>query len=276
MRSWGRRLVLRPRDALGISLVALLTVTVLVGVFWTPYDPIAIDLAHPLQPPSLAHWLGTDQFGRDVLSRAMIGARISSEIAVATVAAAVTAGTLLGLLTGYLRGWTDRLVMMLCDAALAFPGMLLALALVAILGSSRSSLVIALGIAYLPAVTRVVRGSVLSIRESEYIQASRLSGDSALYTVLRHVLPNALPPIVVLATSLFGWVVLYESALSFLGVGVPPPAPTWGNMLADSRPYMQIADWLSIVPGLCIVGTLLGVNLLGDTLREWLDPRAQP
>lgn len=263
----------RPRDMLGLVLVALLVLTVLLGLAWTPYDPIAIDLAHPLQPPSLAHWLGTDQFGRDVLSRAMIGARISAELALETVAAAVVCGTGLGLLTGYLRGWTDRAVMMVCDAVLAFPPILLALALVAILGPSRHSVMLALSIAYIPVVTRVVRGAVLSIREGEYIQASVLCGDSTLYTLWRHVLPNAMAPIVVLATSLFGWVVLYESALSFLGVGVPPPAPTWGNMLADSRPYMETASWLSIVPGLCIVATLLGVNLLGDALRDWLDPR---
>lgn len=263
----------RPRDVLGLALVALLVITVLLGFAWTPYDPIAIDLSGPLQPPSLAHWLGTDQFGRDVLSRAMIGARISAEVALETVAAAILCGTALGLLTGYLRGWTDRALMMLSDAVLAFPPILLALALVAILGPSRRSVMLALSIAYIPVVTRVVRGSVLSIREGEYIQASVLCGDSTLYTLWRHVLPNTLAPIVVLATSLFGWVVLYESALSFLGVGVPPPAPTWGNMLADSRPYMETASWLSIVPGLCIVGTLLGVNLLGDALRDWLDPR---
>lgn len=265
--------VKRPRDVLGLALVVFLVTTVLLGLVWTPYDPIAIDLAHPLQGPSLAHWLGTDQFGRDVLSRAMTGARISIRIALETVAAAVLGGTALGLLTGYLRGWTDRALMMLCDAVLAFPPILLALALVAILGASRGSVMLALGIAYVPVVTRVVRGSVMSIREGEYIQASVLCGDHTLYTLWRHVLPNVMAPIVVLATSLFGWVVLYESALSFLGVGVPPPAPTWGNMLADSRPYMETASWLSVVPGLCIVGTLLGVNLLGDALRDWLDPR---
>lgn len=263
----------RPRDVLGLVLVALLVLCVLLGFLWTPYDPIAIDLAHPLGPPSLAHWLGTDQFGRDVLSRAMIGARISAQVALQTMAAAVLCGTACGLLTGYLRGWTDRALMMLCDAVLAFPPILLALAVVAILGPSRRSVMLALSIAYVPVVTRVVRGSVLSIREREYIQASVLCGDSTVYTLWRHVLPNAMAPIVVLATSLFGWVVLYESALSFLGVGVPPPAPTWGNMLADSRPYMETASWLSIVPGLCIIATLLGVNLLGDALRDWLDPR---
>jgi peptide/nickel transport system permease protein len=260
---------------LGISLVGALLLTIGVGLVWMPYDPIAIDLAHPLGPPALNHWFGTDEFGRDVLSRSMLGARISVLIALATVVVAITLGTTLGLLAGYLRGWIDRLLMMGTDTVLAFPGILLALALIAVLGSSNGSIILALSTAYTPSVVRVVRSTVLSIREREFIEASRSAGDSALQTIVRHVLPNVLPPVVVLATSLFGWAMLSESALSFLGVGVPPPAPTWGNMLSASRPYMDIAGWLSIVPGLCIAGTLLGINLLGDALRDWLDPRRE-
>jgi peptide/nickel transport system permease protein len=226
-----------------------------------------------LAAPSLAHWLGTDEFGRDVASRAMLGARISLLIAIQTVVISIVIGTALGLVVGFLRGWTERVIMTFSDALLAFPGILLALALVAVIGSSRHSIVIALAIAYLPATVRVVRGSVISIREREYVEASRVAGDGALYTMWRIVLPNALPPILVLATSLFGWVILSESALSFLGVGVPPPLPTWGNMLSSARPYMYAASWLSIAPGLCIVATLLGINMLGDALRDRLDPR---
>jgi peptide/nickel transport system permease protein len=260
---------------LGIAFVGALLLAIAVGLFWMPYDPIAIDLVHPLSPPEPKHWFGTDEFGRDVLSRSMLGARISVLLALATVALAITLGTALGLLAGYLRGWTDRLLMTVTDTVLAFPGILLALGLIAVLGSSNSSIVLALATAYTPSVVRVVRGTVLSIREREFIEASRSAGDSALETMARHVLPNILPPIVVLATSLFGWALLSESALSFLGVGVPPPAPTWGNMLSASRPYMDVAGWLSVAPGLCIAGTLLGVNLLGDALRDWLDPRRQ-
>ncbi len=260
---------------LGTMLVGLLATTILVGLFWMPYGPIAIDLNHTLAPPSRAHWFGTDQFGRDVLSRAMLGARISTVIALGTVVVAISAGTCVGLIAGFMRGWSDRLLMTASDAILAFPGILLALALIAVLGSSRFSIILALSIAYLPSVARVVRSAVLSIREREFIEAARVAGDGTIYIMLRHVLPNALPPVVVLATSLFGWVVLAESALSFLGVGVPPPAPSWGNMLSDARPYMEAADWLSIVPGLCIMGTVLGVNLLGDALRDWLDPRGE-
>lgn len=258
---------------LGAGLVGLLVLVILIGFVWLPYDPLAIDLNHTLAPPSLLHWFGTDEFGRDVASRAMLGARISSFIALQTVAITIVAGTVLGLAAGFLRGWTERLVMTVSDALLAFPGILLALALIAVIGQSRHSIVIALGIAYLPSVIRVVRAATLSIREREFIEASRVAGDGTLYTMWRHVLPNVLPPVLILATSLFGWAVLSESALSFLGVGVPAPMPTWGNMLSSARPYMASASWLSIAPGLCIVATLLGINMLGDALRDRLDPR---
>lgn len=258
---------------IGGSLVGMLLLTIAIGLVWTPYDPIAIDLDHPLAPPSLAHWFGADEFGRDVLSRAMLGARISASVAFATVALAVGSGAIIGVCAGFLRGWTDRLLMMINDAILAFPSLLLALAVIAVLGPGRWSIVLALSVAYVPSVVRLVRGAVLSVREREFITASKVAGDGALYTMVRHVLPNVLPPITVLSTSLFGWVLLSESALSFLGVGVPPPAPTWGNMLSASRPYMETATWLSVAPGLCIVATLLGINLLGDALRDWIDPR---
>jgi peptide/nickel transport system permease protein len=258
---------------LGIGLVGMLAVVILVGFVWLPYDPLAIDLDHLLKPPSAAHWLGTDEFGRDVAARAMLGARISAAIAVEAVALAIIGGTLLGIVAGFLRGWIDRILMTVSDAILAFPGLLLALGLIAVLGSSRRSIVMALAIAYLPATVRVVRATVLSIREREYVEASRVAGDTILYTMWRHVLPNTIPPILVLATTVFGWVILSESALSFLGVGVPPPTPTWGNMLSSARPYLNSASWLSIAPGLCIVATLLGVNMVGDALRDRLDPR---
>jgi len=264
---------LKANAVIGAVLVGLLLAAILVGFVWTPYDPIAIDLDHPLAPPSPAHWFGADEFGRDVLSRAMLGARISGAIAAGVVAGAVSLGLAIGLITGFVGGWIDRAIMIFNDAILAFPGILLALALMAVLGPSYGSLILALGLAYLPSIVRVVRAAVLSIREREFVEASQVAGDSQLYTMLRHVLPNALPPVVVLATSLFGWAILSESALSFLGVGVPPPSPTWGNMLSSARPYMERAAWLSIAPGLCIALALLGVNLAGDALRDWLDPR---
>jgi len=264
---------LRWSALLGCMLVGLLLLTIAIGLFWMPYNPIAIDLENTLAHPSAKHWLGSDEFGRDELSRAMLGARISVFIAAEATVFVTLLGTTVGLLTGFVRGWFDQVVMMVNDALLALPGILLALGLIAVLGPGRASIILALTLAYLPLVVRVVRSAVMSVREREFIDASRVAGDGPLYTMLRHVLPNVLPPILILGTSVFGWVVLSESALSFLGVGVPPPAPSWGNMLSSARPYMETSTYLSIIPGLCIAMTLLGVNLFGDALRDWFDPR---
>jgi peptide/nickel transport system permease protein len=264
---------IRANTAIGGFLISALLATAAVAAFWTPVDPLRVNLRARLQPPSALYWLGTDEFGRDVLSRTMAGAGTSVTVALLTVAFAVVIGAVVGVITGYLRGWTDRTIMAVNDALLAFPGILLALAVMIVVGANKFGIVLALGLAYIPSVVRVVRGTVLSIREKEYIEASRAIGNSEAYSMARHVLPNSLAPVAVPATSMFGWVLLAESALSFLGLGVPPPAPTWGNMLAASRPYMESAAWLSITPGLCIALTLLGINLLGDSLRDRLDPR---
>jgi len=263
----------RANTAIGGLLIALVGGAALAAALWTPFDPLRVNLRARLQPPSAQHWFGTDEFGRDVLSRIMAGASTSVLIALITVVLAVTIGVLVGGISGYWRGWTDRVIMAINDALLAFPGILLALAVMIVVGANNFGIVLALAVAYMPSVARVVRGTVLSIREKEYVEASRVLGNSEFYSLLRHVLPNAIAPVAVLATSMFGWVLLAESALSFLGLGVPPPAPTWGNMLASSRPYMENAAWLSIAPGLCIALTLLGINLLGDSLRDRLDPR---
>ncbi|GAB3125409.1 ABC transporter permease [Novispirillum itersonii] len=264
---------MQPNALLGGILMLVLGLTALTGLLWTPYDPLKINILQRLAGPSAAHWLGTDEFGRDVLSRLLAGAATSVWISLLTVTCAVTTGTLFGLSAGFLRGWPDRIIMACNDAVLAFPGILLALGLLSVLGASKYGIILALSLAYMPSVVRVVRGAVLSLREREFVEASRVMGNSELYTMLRHVLPNCTAPLIVLATSMFGWVLLSESALSFLGLGVPPPAPTWGNMLAASRPYIGQAVWLGILPGLCISLTLLGANLLGDALRDHLDPR---
>lgn len=267
----------RPRlplnGVIGGGLLVLLLLMALVGLAWTPADPLALNLLARLQAPSPAHWLGTDEYGRDVLSRLMIGAHTSLWISWLTVSLAVVAGTVLGLLAGFMRGWVDRILMMINDALLAFPGILLALGLMAIIGPSLYGIVLALSIAYTPSVVRVVRGSVLSLREKEFVEASRVIGNSELYTMLRHIAPNCVAPVCVLATSMFGWAILAESALSFLGLGVPPPAATWGNMLAASRPYIATASWLGLFPGVLIALSLLAFNLSGDALRDRLDPR---
>ena len=259
--------------AIGGLLIALVLAAALVGAIWTPYDPLKLDFKARLAAPGLAHWLGADEFGRDVLSRLMAGAATSASISLLTVSLAVIAGTILGIVTGYVRGWTDKVLMALNDALLAFPGILLALGLLAVFGANKYGIIFALGLAYTPSVTRIVRGTVLSLREKEFVEASRVMGNSELFTMARHILPNCIAPLTVLATSMFGWVLLAESALSFLGLGVPPPAPTWGNMLAGARPYLGQAMWLGIFPGLCISAALLGINLFGDAVRDWLDPR---
>jgi peptide/nickel transport system permease protein len=262
-----------PNALIGGTIIAVVVIAAAIGAVWTPYDPLGIDFLARLAPPSAAHWLGTDEFGRDVLSRLMAGASTSAWISLLTVVLAVGAGTALGVFTGFVRGWVDRLIMAFNDALLAFPGILLALGLLAVFGANKYGIIFALGLAYTPSVARVVRGTVLSLREKEFVEASRVMGNSETYTMWRHILPNCIAPLTVLATSLFGWVLLAESALSFLGLGVPPPAPTWGNMLAGSRAFIAQAVWLGIFPGLCISLTLLGINLLGDAVRDKLDPR---
>lgn len=262
-----------PNALLGGTIIGLVAVAALFGLAWTPYDPLKIDFSARLVAPSAKHLLGTDEFGRDVLSRLLAAAATSAWISLLTVTCAVVAGTLLGVITGFVRGWTDRVIMAFNDALLAFPGILLALGLLAVIGANKYGIILALGLAYTPSVARIVRGTVLSLREKEFVEASRVMGNSELFTMGRHILPNTLAPLTVLATSMFGWVLLAESALSFLGLGVPPPAPTWGNMLAGSRPFVGQAVWLGIFPGLCISLTLLGINLLGDAVRDKLDPR---
>ena len=265
---------LPPLNALiGGVLIGTLVVVATIGSVWTPVDPLRLSFRYKLAPPSSLYWLGTDEFGRDVLSRLMAGAATSVWISILTVTLAVVLGTVIGLFSGYMRGWVDRVVMAFNDALLAFPGILLALGLLAVVGANKYGIILALGIAYTPSVARIVRGTVLSLREKEFIAASRVMGNSELFTMARHILPNCIAPLTVLATSMFGYVLLAESSLSFLGLGVPPPAPTWGNMLAGSRPYIGQAMWLGIFPGLCISLTLLGINLLGDAVRDRLDPR---
>jgi peptide/nickel transport system permease protein len=268
-----RRWFDRANATVGAALVGCAVLAALAGQVATPYDPIALDFAARLEPPSWAHWLGTDQFGRDVLSRLLSAASVSMTVSLFTVALAMCIGITIGAISGYFGGWLDRLVMTVVDAFMALPGLLLALALMAAIGQGKWGVILALGLAYAPSVTRVVRGISLSLREKEYVEASRAMGNGQLYTIARHVIPNCIGPLTVLATAFFALTILAESALSFLGLGVPPPYPSWGGMLADARSYFAFAPWLAIFPGLAISITLLGINLLGDGLRDRFDPR---
>ena len=269
---WLRR---RPNALVGAVLLGTVLVAALVGAVWTPFDPIDVDYLTRLAAPSGGHWLGTDEWGRDVFSRLLGGAVVSVSIAGATALATTLSGTLLGAAAGFLGGWLERATLALMDALLAFPSLILALAMVAVLGASNTGVIVALSVAYLPSVVRVVRASVVGLKRRQFVEASTVLGNSRLYTLFRHILPNTIGPVIVLATSLFGWALLAESALSFLGLGVPPPAPSWGGMLADSRSYFEDAPWLALAPGLAIASALLGINLIGDALRDAFDPRTR-
>lgn len=263
----------RPNALVGLVLLCIVLGLALVGAVATPHDPMVLSYDARLQPPSAVHWLGTDQFGRDTFSRIARAAGTSLTVSLLTAMLALIGGLLVGALSGYLGGWVDRVTMTVVDAIMAFPGILLALAIMAVIGPQRYGVVLALGIAYTPNVVRIVRGIVLSVREKEYIEASRAMGNSEFYTVISHVIPACISAMTVIGTAIFGGALLSESALSFLGLGVPPPAPTLGGLLADATLYMDVAPWLSVFPGLAISVTLLGINLFGDALRDKFDPR---
>lgn len=257
----------------GSGCVALMVAIAALGAAWTPFDPFAIELSQRLAPPSVAHWLGTDEFGRDVLSRMMVAAGVSLLVALGTTAGALLAGVALGALAAYFRGWLERTVIVFSDALMAFPGLLLALGIMAALGPQRWGVVAALALAYTPKVVRITRAVTLSLAAREFVLASRALGNGELRTIARHVVPNCITPLTIVGTTIFGAALLSETALSFLGLGVPPPESSWGGMMADGRQYLSQAPVLIVAPGLAVSFTLLGVNLLGDALRDRLDPR---
>ena len=235
-------------------------------------DPAHMDVAGRLAAPGRAHWFGTDDVGRDVWSRVVYGARLSLLVGVAVVALSFLLGVLCGVVAGHYRR-LDNVVMRVMDGLMAFPAIVLAIALMAALGPSVVNVIVAIGVVYAPRVARVVRGSVLVIRETAYVEAARALGASDLTLITRHVLPNCLSPVIVQGSFVFAAAVLTEAALSFLGVGVPPYVPSWGVILAEGRLYIQQAPWLVLYPGAAIMLTIFGLNLLGDGLRDLLDPK---
>ena len=269
------RLLLRRKIALvGAVLVVL---NVLVAVFAPAigrWEPQRLDVQARLAPPTASHWMGTDDVGRDVWSRVVYGTRLSMVVGGAVVLVAFVGGIVFGLLGGYYRA-LDNVLMRIMDGFMAFPGIILAIALMASLGPSVVNVIVALGIVYVPRVARIVRGSVLVIRETPYVEAALALGAPDLMVLGRHVLPNCLSPVIVQGTFIFAAAVLGEAALSFLGVGVPPQIPSWGNVLAEGRLYLQQAPWLTLFPGVAIMGCILGLNLFGDGLRDLLDPKMQ-
>lgn len=257
----------------GAIVLALILLVALFAPWLAPYDPVEQDYGRVLLPPDRLYPLGTDQFGRDVLSRIMVGSRQSLQVAAIAILIAASVGTAIGLLTGYLGGWVDLALQRLIDIQLAFPGILFALAVVSVLGPGLRNAMIAVGISLVPSFARMVRGSVLSARENAYVEAARVIGATQGRIVVRHILPNVLAPIMVLATVAIAWAILIGASLSFLGLGAQPPSPEWGLDLALARDYLREAWWMSTFPGLAIMLTVVSVNLVGEGLRDALDPR---
>ena len=265
--------VLTRRKIVLVGLI-LVMVTAIVGVLAPviAVSPTRMEVSARLQNPGAAHWFGTDDLGRDVFARVVYGARLSLLVGVAVVALALLVGLAAGLAAGYFRR-LDNVIMRVMDGLMAFPAIILAIALMASLGPSVTNVIVAIGVVYMPRVARVVRGSVLVVRETQYVEAARALGLTDFWIILRHVLPNCLSPVIVQGSFVFAAAVLTEAALSFLGVGVPPYVPSWGNILSEGRLYLQQAPWLVLYPGAAIMITILGLNLLGDGLRDLLDPK---
>ena len=274
-----RRLIRRRTALVGLVVVAAVVLAALLAPVLTPFDPLVQDISQRLKPPGSvspegrAHWLGTDHLGRDILGRILYGSRIAFVVGLSAVFIAGTLGLVVGVVSGYFGGWVDDLFMRLADIQLAFPFILLALAVIGVLGPSLRNIIVVVGVSGWVVYARIVRGEVLSLREREFVQAARAVGSPPARVIVRHLVPNAFAPWLVIATLDMARVIIVESALSFLGLGIPPPTPTWGGMLADGRVYMSTAWWLATFPGLAILVTVLGINLLGDGLRDTLDPR---
>jgi peptide/nickel transport system permease protein len=238
-----------------------------------PYDPMSIDASIRFQPPSMDHPMGTDNFGRDIFSRVLVGARVSSQVGLGGTGISLAAGVLIGATAGYVGGLLDRILMRIMDAIIAFPGILIALILVAILGSGTNTVIIAVAAILLPVFARAVRAAVLVEREKLYVEAARAAGAREVVVLARHIMPNIISPILVLATSTFAIAILVEASLSFLGMGAVPPDVSWGMMLNESRQYLERYPWAPFFPGAAITLAVLGLNILGDGLRDYLDPR---
>ena len=257
----------------GAAVLLAVIVVALAAPVLAPYDPLAQDLGNALARPGRAHWLGTDNVGRDVLSRVIWGTRVSLVAGFVSVAIAVAAGGLLGMLAGYAGGRADGVVMRLMDAVLSFPPLVLALALGAVLGAGLTGVLLALGVVYTPTFARLMRGQVLSVKTRDYVEAARALGASGWWIAGRHVLPNAATPIVVQASLSVAFAILAEASLSFLGLGIQPPAASWGSMINAGRGYLQQAPWIVFGPGAALFVTVVGLNFVGDAIRDGLDPR---
>jgi len=264
----------KPLGALGGLIIVGMVFLALFAPLLAPYDPYELRVESLFAPPGRAFFLGTDDYGRDVLSRIIYGSRISLYVGILAVGIGTTTGAFLGLVSGFVGGRTDAVIQRVMDALLAFPALILALAIVTALGQSTTNVIIAVAVVLMPAAARVIRSSVLSLKENVYVEAARAIGCGSLRILLRHILPNCVAPYIILATSTLGAAILSEAALSFLGLGTPPPEPSWGTMLSGAaQQYVWKAPWMGIFPGVAISLAVFGFNLFGDGLRDILDPK---
>jgi len=270
---WWRRFARNKGAVFGLAVfVAVVVMAVFAGAL-APYDPLAQGVGAPLQTPSLAHWAGTDSFGRDMLSRIIYGARIALAVGILAVLLALVVGVTLGLVAGYYGGVVDAVIMRVMDGLFAFPIIILAIAMMAVVGFGVKNLIIAVAVGFIAPFARVTRGDVLAVKEEPYIEAARLVGVGSLAIIFRHVLPNVLAPIIVQGALRVSGAIITEAGLSFLGLGPPPPTPVWGSMIAEGRNFIVMAPHVSTLPGVALMVTIVGLNLLGDGLRDTLDPR---
>ncbi len=273
-RAW-RRLIRRKGAVLGLAVIVLFIVLAVFAPLLVPYDPIATSWSLVRKPPSLQHWFGTDELGRDVLARVVFGARASLLAGVISVGIALAIGVPLGLVAGYRGGFIDGLISRITDAMLACPFLILAIALAAFLGPSLGNAMIAIGVSATPIFIRLTRGQVMSVKVEDYVEAARAMGNPRWRIALVHILPNILPALLVQATLSIAAAIIAEAALSFLGLGQQPPAPSWGSMLNAAQRFLTSAPWMAIWPGLAIFMVVLSFNLVGDGLRDALDPKAR-
>jgi len=276
-QTWGvifwRRFRRNRLAQVGAVIMLILYVIALAAPWLAPYDPNATDIRNRLKPPSAEHWFGTDRYGRDVFSRMLYGARISLSVGFVAVGISVTIGTLVGAIAGYFGGVVDNVLMRLVDIVISLPGLMFLILVIALFGRSIIHIMVVIGLLSWPGVARLVRGEFLSLREREFVEAARAVGVDDLRLMFRHLLPNAIAPVVVAATLGVAGAIITEAGLSYLGLGVPPPAPSWGNMVQEGQQLIRRAWWLITFPGAAILIAVMSFNLIGDALRDALDPR---
>ncbi len=273
LRRLGEDIRRTPNALIGLAIVSLFLILAAIGPYIVPHPATEMAMLNQFAPPSFDHPFGTDAFGRDVLSRIIVGARLSFLLAATATLFAIVLGTPLGLVAGYVGGWVDEVLMRLSDTLLALPSIILALVIVTTLGSSLINVVLAIAIVYAPRIARVVRGGTLALRDQEFVQAARARGESGSYVIFSEILPNTVAPLIVEASIRMGFAILLATSLSFLGLGASPPAPDWGLMINEARLQVFRAPWLTIFPSIAIGLTIVGFNLLGDGIRDILDPR---